>query len=87
MGKPKSANLIRTVRWKFLLVFLGSVSLTAFIMLLGRLLASYLLLEPPYNEPLIWTVNNIGSKPIMIVTGIGTFLLFYFCSAVPSFVI
>ncbi|MBG9793518.1 histidine kinase [Paenibacillus dendritiformis] len=83
MGKPKSANLIRTVRWKFLLVFLGSVSLTAFIMLLGRLLAGYLLSEPPYNGLLIWTVNNIGSKPIMIVTGIVSFILFYFLFSRP----
>ncbi|WP_019422326.1 sensor histidine kinase [Paenibacillus sp. OSY-SE] len=71
-------KLIYTVRWKFLLVFVASLAGTALFLLLGRLLSTYILAFRPYNIPIKWVVNNIGSTPVLIVTGIALFFVLYF---------
>ncbi|MCM3001159.1 ATP-binding protein [Paenibacillus cellulositrophicus] len=71
------------IRWKFLAVFLGCTGLTLLFVLLGRLLASYIIVRPPYNVPLIWVINHIGSRPTIGVFGVVFFLSLYVASTRP----
>ncbi|MCG7409638.1 ATP-binding protein [Paenibacillus sp. ACRRX] len=71
-------KLLHTVRWRFLLVLIASAAVTGLFILLGNLLATYLLPIKPYNIPLILTINNIGSKPTAIVLGIIIFIFSYY---------
>ncbi|CAH0119788.1 Sensor histidine kinase ResE [Paenibacillus sp. CECT 9249] len=76
-------NLFHSMRWKFFVVFVSSIALTALVLLLGRLLASFIVNYPTFNAPLIWTINNIGSRPVMIVSGTALFIFFYFLTSRP----
>ncbi|WP_314584973.1 ATP-binding protein [Paenibacillus terrigena] len=65
------------IRWKFLAMFVGCIGLTLLFVLLGRLLVTYLINYPPYNRPLIWVINHIGSQPTAMVLGLSFFVLLY----------
>ncbi|WP_051286862.1 sensor histidine kinase [Paenibacillus taiwanensis] len=71
-------KLVHTVRWRFLLVLIASAAVTGLFILLGNLLATYLLPIKPYNIPLIYTINNIGSKPTAVVLGVLIFMFSYY---------
>lgn len=76
-----NTKLFSTIRWKFLMVIVVSFSLTSLVLLLGRLLGSYMIKFSAVNFPLVWTINNIGSFPVMIVTGLTLFIFFYFMTS------
>ncbi|MCR8645427.1 HAMP domain-containing histidine kinase [Paenibacillus sp. N1-5-1-14] len=65
-----------TVRWKLLLILLGSIAIAAVIELILYLLTEFL--ADYHVTPITWTINNIGSKPIMIVAGVFLFLGSFF---------
>lgn len=70
-------RLFNSIRWRFLLIHIVSILLTALVLLLGRLLASYILQFNTINASLIWVIHNIGSRPTMAVSGIALYLFFY----------
>ncbi|WP_211746853.1 ATP-binding protein [Paenibacillus sp. Marseille-Q4541] len=72
-----------SIRWKFLVVFLGCMALTLLFVLLGGLLASYVIKLPPYNMPLAWIINHIGSQNTIIIVGPAFFLLSYMVATRP----
>jgi len=60
---------------------LGSAAATALIELMLYLLTQFLVDNK--FKPAIWTINNIGSRPVMIIVGVVLFLvLFYWLSGV-----
>ncbi|WP_274365516.1 sensor histidine kinase [Paenibacillus thermotolerans] len=71
------------IRWKFLAVFVGCIGLTLLFVLLGWLLASYLIVYQPYNAPLRWVINHIGSQPTAVVLGAGFFVFLYISATRP----
>ncbi|GIO33654.1 MULTISPECIES: sensor histidine kinase [Paenibacillus] len=71
------------IRWKFLAIFIGCTGLTLLFVLLGWLLASYLIAYSPYNRPLIWVINHIGSKITGVVFGISFFAFLYITATRP----
>ncbi|MDR0267660.1 ATP-binding protein [Paenibacillus sp.] len=73
------------IRWKSLVVFVGCLGLTLLFVLLSWLLASSLIVHPPYNWPLRWAINHIGSKPTAVVLGV-LFFMFPYIAATRSFV-
>lgn len=72
-----------SIRWKFLAVFLGCMALTLLFVLFGELLASYVITLTPYNAPLAWVINNIGSRNTIIFFGTVCFILLYMLATWP----
>lgn len=72
-----------SIRFKFLIIFLISITLTFMVLLMGRTIGSYMIKYPSINSPLVWVINHIGSKPIMLVAGVVLFFFFYFLSCRP----
>ncbi|WIV19876.1 ATP-binding protein [Paenibacillus polygoni] len=66
-----------SIRWKFLALFLGCMGLTLLFVLIGGLLASYVLKLNPYNVPLAWIINHVGSQPTMLIFGTIFFITLY----------
>ncbi|GIP35754.1 cell wall metabolism sensor histidine kinase WalK [Paenibacillus sp. J2TS4] len=67
-------KFIRTVRWKFIFVFILSVAFTALTLLLCYQLGLLLIYTPVVR----WVVHEIGSIPVMAVSGGILFLFFFF---------
>lgn len=67
-----------TIRWKFILSFMFSIVITALISLGIYGLASIFIRIYPFNIPIEWVVNHIGSLPILIVTVCLLFIVFFF---------
>ncbi|WP_229106672.1 sensor histidine kinase, partial [Paenibacillus sp. 1001270B_150601_E10] len=70
-------KLFNSIRWRFLLIHILSILLTALVLLLGHLLANYIMQFRSINDPLIWVINNIGSTPTMVISGMALYLFFY----------
>jgi len=71
-------KFIYTIRWKFILAFILSIAITLGLLLFGSQLAAYLIKVEPFTPSIAWVINHIGSRPIIYVTGILLFILFYF---------
>ncbi|WP_442604450.1 HAMP domain-containing sensor histidine kinase [Paenibacillus sp. KN14-4R] len=71
-------NFIYTIRWKFILVFLLSIASTVLSMYICYRLFLYLVYITPFRTPIRWVVNNMGSTPILIITGCLLFLVYFF---------
>ncbi len=69
---------LNSIRWKFLITFIASIGATGIFLLLGQLLASYLLQHSPYNIALKWVINNVGSQPVLIMSGCLLFIFSYY---------
>ncbi|AZK48137.1 sensor histidine kinase [Paenibacillus lentus] len=76
-------RLFDSIRWRFLLIHLLSSLLTSLVLLLGNLLANYILQFNRINAVLVWIINHIGSRPVMIVSGAVLYLLFYYIFSRP----
>ena len=72
-----------SIRWKFLAVFLGCMGLTLLFVLFGGILASYIITLTPYNAPLAWIINNVGSQIPMIIFGTVCFVSLYMLATRP----
>lgn len=71
-------QFIRTIRWKFIFIFFLSVLLAGATVLIGYQLGSLLIQIRPFNSTIRWVVQNIGSFPVMVVTGSFLVLVFFF---------
>ncbi|RXZ83325.1 sensor histidine kinase [Paenibacillaceae bacterium] len=71
-------KLFHTVRWKFLYAVLGSLAITAALLFLGFVVSSFVITYPPYNIPIRFIVNKIGSAPFMVIVGCPSFLIFFY---------
>lgn len=72
-----------SIRWKFLAIFLGCVGLTMLFILLGGLLASYVIKLPTYNLPLAWIINHVGSRNTILIFGAAFFVALYILATRP----
>lgn len=72
-----------SIRWKFLAIFLGCVGLTLLFILLGALLASYVIKLPTYNLPLAWIINHVGSRNTILIFGAAFFVALYILATRP----
>ncbi|MCQ6562406.1 HAMP domain-containing histidine kinase [Paenibacillus mendelii] len=75
--------MARTFLWKVLLAFLASLAALGLVLLAGYYLAGLILFFNPSSSSFItsllrWVINNIGSIPVMSVTGVILFLVFFF---------
>lgn len=71
-------KFINTMRWKFILLFVLSIALTAITEFIGYRLFLKLVFVWPFSAPTRWVVNHIGSTPIMIISGCVLFLVYFF---------
>ncbi|NMM54607.1 sensor histidine kinase [Paenibacillus aquistagni] len=76
-------KLFYSIRWRFLMIHIASTLSTALVLLLGNLLATYLMQYHPLNTPIIWVINNVGSTPTMVVAGALLYLTFYLALSRP----
>ncbi|GIP57029.1 ATP-binding protein [Paenibacillus sp. FSL W8-0186] len=76
-------KLFNSIRWRFLLIHIVSSLLTALVLLLGNLLANYILQFNKINAALVWVINHIGSMPVMVVSGAALYLFFYYMLSRP----
>lgn len=76
-------KLFKSIRWRFLLIHIVSSLLTALVLLLGNLLANYILQFNKINAALVWVINHIGSMPVMVVSGAALYLFFYYMLSRP----
>lgn len=53
-----------------LLMLLASIGIAAALLIILYALSTLVLSIPAINPPLAWIVNNLGSKPVMLFTGI-----------------
>ncbi|CAM4437701.1 sensor histidine kinase [Paenibacillus tarimensis] len=74
----RNKDWLYTIRWRMLLVFLGSLSITAVAVYTGYTLSELILSMKGLNKPLAWIINSIGSLPVMIAGGIVLFLVSFF---------
>lgn len=73
--------LFSTIRWKFMYAFVISIVLTAGLLVGGHLLSGYFIHFTPYGAPFKWTVNSIGSAPVMALVGSVLFLVVFFLTS------
>lgn len=66
-----------SLRWKFLAIFVGCTVLTLLFVLLGGLLASFVITIEPYNAPLAWIINHVGSQYTILFFGTVFFIVSY----------
>lgn len=71
---------LHSIRLKMLLMLLASIGIAAALLIILYALSTLVLSIPAINPPLAWIVNNLGSKPVMLVTGIILFLASYYMS-------
>lgn len=76
-----SYKLFRTIRWTFMAAFLKSLGLVLCFVVAGHLLAYALIEYTAFDGTLIWTVNNIGSAPIIAIFGCLLFLELFFLTS------
>jgi signal transduction histidine kinase len=61
-------------------MLLASIGIAAALLIILYALSTLVLSIPAINPPLAWIVNNLGSKPVMLVTGVILFLASYYMS-------
>lgn len=61
---------LHSIRLKMLLMLLASIGIAAALLIILYALSTLVLSIPAINPPLAWIVNNLGSKPVMLVTGV-----------------
>lgn len=71
-------QFIRSIRWKFIFMFFLSVLLAGATVLIGYQLGFLLIQVWPFNSSIRWVVQNIGSLPVMVVTGCILVLVYFF---------
>ncbi|MFB4329949.1 sensor histidine kinase [Paenibacillus sp. CR_12] len=71
---------LHSIRLKMLLMLLASIGIAAALLIILYALSTLVLSIPAINPPLVWIVNNLGSKPVMLVTGVILFLASYYMS-------
>lgn len=69
-----------SIRMKMLFMLLTSIGISAVLLIILYALSTLILGIPVINEPLAWLINNIGSKPVLMVTGVILFLVIYYMS-------
>jgi signal transduction histidine kinase len=67
-----------TIRWKFVWALILSVSITAGLLFIAYRLTSILFNMEVFRKPISWVIHNIGSTPVLFITGGILFVLFYF---------
>ncbi|WP_409347274.1 ATP-binding protein [Paenibacillus sp. MBLB4367] len=71
-------SFIRTIRWKFIFVFVLSAGLSVAIVLLFYQLCTWLAKMDVYRPPINWLIGKTGSLPVMVVGGAFLFLALFF---------
>ncbi|UVI30782.1 sensor histidine kinase [Paenibacillus spongiae] len=86
-------KLARTFLWKVLFAFLASLSALGLVLLIGYYAAGLLLYFDPTSSWFLttllrWVIHNIGSIPVMSVTGVILFLVlfFYFSRSIIAYI-
>lgn len=78
MNEMRNISFIQTIRWKFIFVIVISILLTIATLFLCYYFGFLLIKIPLFTAPLKWVVERIGSAPVMWVSGIILFLLYFF---------
>ena len=73
--KSKKFN---NIRWKILLIFLFSIIASISVVLILLLLALVLIKDPAIKPIFKWLYLNIGAIPLMLITGLILFIIFFF---------
>lgn len=71
---------LQSIRLKMLFMLLASIGISAALLIILYALSTLILGIPVIKEPLAWLINNIGSKPVLMVTGVILFLVSYYMS-------
>ncbi|MGG3283205.1 ATP-binding protein [Paenibacillus solani] len=71
---------LQSIRLKMLFMLLTSIGISAALLIILYALSTLILGIPVIKEPLAWLINNIGSKPVLMVTGVILFLVSYYMS-------
>ncbi|KOR90600.1 histidine kinase [Paenibacillus solani] len=71
---------LQSIRLKMLFMLLTSIGISAAMLIILYALSTLILGIPVINQPLAWLINNIGSKPVLMVTGPILFLVSYYMS-------
>lgn len=69
---------LHSIRLKMMLMLLTSIGITAALLIILYSLGTLILSIPAINSPLAWLINNIGSEPVMMLTGIILFFASYY---------
>lgn len=69
---------LHSIRLKMMLMLLTSIGITAALLIILYSLGTLILSLPAINSPLAWLINNIGSEPVMMLTGIILFFASYY---------
>ncbi|KZS47242.1 two-component sensor histidine kinase [Paenibacillus glucanolyticus] len=69
---------LHSIRLKMMLMLLSSIGITAALLIILYSLGTLILSIPAINSPLAWLINNIGSEPVMMLTGIILFFASYY---------
>ncbi|GAA0843172.1 hypothetical protein GCM10008915_43670 [Bifidobacterium pullorum subsp. gallinarum] len=69
---------LHSIRLKMMLMLLSSIGITAALLIILYSLSTLILSIPAINSPLAWLINNIGSEPVMMLTGIILFFASYY---------
>lgn len=76
---PKIMKMfIYTIRWKFIFIFFISIFITIITVILLHQLFSILIFIDPFRAGIRWIVNKLGSFPVMFVSSIILFLMYFF---------
>ncbi|MFF2481159.1 sensor histidine kinase [Paenibacillus sp. NPDC058071] len=79
----QGVGMFRTIRWRFLFRFLGSVLVTASLLLAGHAFVAYSFYKNPDNPGLRWIINHVGSPAIISVSGIVLFFIVFIAMTQP----
>lgn len=69
---------VNTIRWKFLIIVLTSLGLTAILLYVGYQLSEFLITVPPFSSILIFIIQTYGSRMAMSIVGPFIFLTLYY---------
>ncbi|GAA0365436.1 sensor histidine kinase [Bacillus horti] len=78
MNELRTISFIQTIRWKFIFVIVISIALAIGTIFLCYYMGFLLIKIPVLSAPLKWLVERIGSSPVMWVSGVVLFLLYFF---------
>lgn len=71
---------LQSIRMKMMFMLLTSIGISAALLIILYALSTLILGIPVINEPLAWLINNIGSTPVLMVTGVILFVVIYYMS-------
>ncbi|GGG73436.1 two-component sensor histidine kinase [Paenibacillus radicis (ex Gao et al. 2016)] len=77
-ARGSGTGLFRTLRWRFLLIFIVSMVITGCLLVIGHAFISYLIFKDPHNPGLKWIINNVGSPILMTISGILLFFIVFY---------